>query len=211
MKDCCQAIDQAFSEDYVQRELRSFLKRGPARTTAMLIEALRQWDLNGLTLLDIGGGLGAIPYELLPAGVRHAIEVEASSAYYAAALVEARRRGLDERIEHLHADFIDIEKAVPAADIVTLDRVICCYEDAVRLVSLSCAHSRSYLGLVYPRNTWWIALALGIQNFIGRLTGNRYRAYMHPKELVERLVNEAGFVLGFQRQTLFWRVVVFTR
>src|SRR3990172_7589916 len=121
----CQGIEELFSEDFVARELKRYRKRGPDKTTRMMIEALKKEQLEGLTLLDIGGGLGAIQHELLRAGVGSATDIEASWAYLNAAKTEAVRQGYAERVRYQHGNFIDVAANVPPADIVTLDRVIC--------------------------------------------------------------------------------------
>src|SRR5512143_2410198 len=125
MSNCCNGIERTFSAEYVSSEAQRFRRRGPARTTLMLIDALKHWDLQDLTLLDIGGGLGTIQHDLLGAGVSRATDVDASQAYIAAARQEAQRRGLDRQVEYIHADFVEIADRIPEADIVTLDRVIC--------------------------------------------------------------------------------------
>jgi magnesium-protoporphyrin O-methyltransferase len=56
-----------------------------AKTTRELIDALITAGVNEMTLLDIGGGLGAIQHELLAAGASQATHVEASTAYLDAA------------------------------------------------------------------------------------------------------------------------------
>jgi acetyl-CoA C-acetyltransferase len=60
----------------------------------MLLEAIKKEGVAGLTLLDIGGGVGAIQHALLDAGVEQATDVDASSAYLDATRTEAQRRGL---------------------------------------------------------------------------------------------------------------------
>jgi magnesium-protoporphyrin O-methyltransferase len=207
----CQGIEELFSEAYVTKELTRYRLRGPDKTTRMLIDALKSTDVQGLTLLDIGGGLGAIQHELLRAGVEHATDVEASSAYLAGARAEAARRGFAERVEYQHGNFVDLASQIAPVDIVTLDRVICCYDDMQRLVGLSAARARRLYGLVYPRDTWWIKLGLGIQNFFFRLTKNRYRSYVHPTKAVEAIVNGNGLTRRYHRQTFVWQVVVYGR
>jgi magnesium-protoporphyrin O-methyltransferase len=92
-----------------------------------------------MTLLDIGGGLGGIQHALLAGGVVQATYVDASSAYMKAAREEAIRREIDEQITFLHGDFVDLAEEIPSAEIVTLDRVVCCYDDMQALVRLSAA------------------------------------------------------------------------
>ena len=97
---CCQCvgIEQTFSNKEAQRKLRAYREKGPAKTTALLVEALKSDDVEGMTHLDIGGGVGAIQHAMLEAGVEAATRVEASSAYASASLEEAERRGIQSKV-----------------------------------------------------------------------------------------------------------------
>ncbi|MGE5249242.1 MAG: class I SAM-dependent methyltransferase [Bacteroidota bacterium] len=207
----CQGIEETFSPEYVAGELDRYRRRGPAKTTLMLIEALKQAGVSGSTLLDIGGGVGAVQHALLAAGVKTAIDVDASAAYLSVARAEAARRGLSHRIEHKHGNFVELAADVPAADIVTLDRVICCYDDMQRLVGSSSALARRLYGVVYPRDTWWIRLGLAIGNFFLRLRGSSFRAFAHPSGDIEALIAAKGLTRRFARRTFAWQVAVFDR
>ena len=93
-RTCCQCegIERLFGKQEAAHKLRAYLRRRPARTTRMLLDALRAEHVDGATLLDIGSGVGVIPIELLPAGLRRATDVDASGEYIAVARAEARRR-----------------------------------------------------------------------------------------------------------------------
>lgn len=121
----CQGIEELFSQKYVSKELARYRSKGPDKTTIMLTEALKVEGVNGLKLLDIGGGVGAIQHELISAGVDQATDVEASSAYLDAAFEEAQRQGHADQISYHYGNFIDLADNIQPADIVTLDRVIC--------------------------------------------------------------------------------------
>lgn len=207
----CQGIEKFFDERYVARELSRYRRRGADKTTRWLLEALKTAGVSGLTLLDIGGGVGAISHALLQAGVTRACSVEGSPAYLQAARAEAERRGHAGRIDARHGNFVDLAGKIAAADIVTLDRVICCYPDMHRLVGLSAARARRFYGLVYPRDTWWVKLALGLQNLFFRLRRNPFRTFAHPSRQVEALVNQQGLRQRFYRRTLIWQVVLYAR
>ena len=77
--------------------------------------------------------------------------MEASAAYLAAAREETARRGHTDRLKAHHGDFVALAPEIPSADIVTLDRVICCYRDMPALVAQSAARARKLYGVVYPR------------------------------------------------------------
>jgi len=207
----CQGIEELFSQQYVDKELSRYRTKGPDKTTRMLTEAIQEGGVDGLTLLDIGGGVGAVQYELLSAGVRSATSVEASTAYVSAARAEAQQKGCAERVNYYHGNFVDLVADIAPADIVTLDRVICCYHDMEKLVSLSVQRARKLYGLVYPRDVWWVKLGLAVENIFERLRGSHYRAYAHPASEVEALVNSSGLKRRSYRQTLVWQVVVYTR
>ena len=91
--------------------------------------------------------MGAVQHELINAGVQQVTSVEASSAYLNAAKEEAQRRRLADHVSYYHGNFADLASDIAPADIVTLDRVICCYHDMEKLVGLSAARARK---LVWP-------------------------------------------------------------
>jgi magnesium-protoporphyrin O-methyltransferase len=97
------------------------------------------------------------------------------------------------------------------ADIVTLDRVICCYPDMEKLISLSAARARKLYGLVYPRDTWWVKIGLALQNFFFRLRRSPFRTFSHPSESVEAILVKRGFKRHFYHQTFVWQVAVYRR
>jgi 2-polyprenyl-3-methyl-5-hydroxy-6-metoxy-1,4-benzoquinol methylase len=212
MMNCCQCqgIEEQFDEKTVFRELTLYRTKGPEKTTRMLIDALKAAGIQGLSLLDIGGGVGAVQHGLLEAGVQNATDVDASHAYLNAAKAEAQRRGLSERVSFQHGNFVDIAAQIPPADIVTLDRVICCYPDMEKLVSLSAARARKLIGLVYPRHVWWVRTGISVLNFLFRLGKNRFRTFSHPTRGVEAIINHHGFKHLFYGQTFVWQVVVFS-
>jgi 2-polyprenyl-3-methyl-5-hydroxy-6-metoxy-1,4-benzoquinol methylase len=134
------------------QELHTYLHRGPARTTRLLLDVLRAEGVEATILLDIGGGVGAIQLEMLVAGVRSATDVDASGAYLEIAREEAQRRGYGDRLTYRHGDFVELAQEIEPADIVTLDRVVCCYHNMPALVGASSAKARQLYGLVYPRD-----------------------------------------------------------
>jgi magnesium-protoporphyrin O-methyltransferase len=210
MVDCqCQGIEDLFNEKNAAKELELYRKRGPDKTTRMLIDALKAEGVRDLSLLDIGGGVGAIQHELLEVGAQAALDIDASQAYLNAAREEAARRGLAERVDYQYGNFVELAEQVPSADIVTLDRVICCYPDMVSLVSLSAARAKKLYGVVYPRDSWWIKLALSIMNVFFRLQGNPYRAFVHPTRAVEAIILGEGFEQRYYKNTLIWQVAVY--
>lgn len=207
----CQGIETLFNQKYAAKELKQYRTYGPRKTTRMLIDALKDEGVRGMALLDIGGGIGTIQLELLSAGASSATNVEASTAHIEAAMDEAERQGHSDRVNSIHGDFIDLAPDIPSADIVTLDRVICCYHDMKALVGLSSALAGKLYGVVYPRDTWWGRIGWAIMNFVFWVMRNPFRNFVHPTEAVDAVVRGNGLEPRFYRKTAIWQVVVYGR
>ncbi len=213
---CCgrgaSACESQFDRKRAARELRDYRAHGPTNaTTRAMIHLLRRAGVEGGTLLDIGGGIGAIQYDLLEAGAREVTAVDASSAYQQAARAEAERRGVSARIQFRLGDFVTLAPQVPAADIVTLDRVVCCYPDMEPLVRLSAERCRRLYGLSYPRYRWPTRAFVSIQNAFRRLFRNPFRSFVHSPAVMDQLLTALGFKLQSKVRTFAWEVVVYAR
>jgi 2-polyprenyl-3-methyl-5-hydroxy-6-metoxy-1,4-benzoquinol methylase len=112
---------------FAANELASWQSHGPRRTTQELIDVIRDRGVSGAAVLDIGAGVGVVHTALLEAGAASAVDVDASREYLATARAEAERRGFAGRVDYRYGDVVKLAADLPAADIVTLDSVICCY------------------------------------------------------------------------------------
>lgn len=212
MSGCCQGADKVFGRRAAEHDLRRYRKNGPSKPTRILLEAVRAQGVAGATVLDIGGGVGAVQHELLASGAARARGVDASAAYLRAAAAEAERRGHADRLEMREGDFVVLADAIEPADVVTLDRVICCYPDVAALVGRSADRARRVYGLVYPRDAWWTRAGVRVTNLWFRLTRNPFRAFVHRVAAVHRLAAEAGLELSATRTAgPVWQVAVYTR
>jgi len=203
---------EGYDEKVAAAELRRYRKKGPNPWTRALLEALQAEGVQGTTLLDIGGGIGAIQHELLAVGVVSATSVDASSAYLAAAREESDRHGLSGRITYLHGDFVELAPSVPPADIVTLDRVLNVYPDWERLATLSAERARRLYGIVIPRNTPFVRMVISGINLMLRLKRKRIRAAVVPIDAIDRVLEAMGFRRhSSTRVGPAWQVAIYRR
>jgi len=207
----CPCCPNVFSDAAAEDGLRRYRRRGPDPTTRELIAAIVAEGIEGASVLDIGGGIGAIQLELLAAGAATAESVDASPPYVAAARAEAAKRGYGDRTRHLEGDFVAIAGEVLPADVVTLDRMVCCYGDMPRLVGRSLDHARRMIGFVYPRDAWWTRTIAWLMNTSGRLGRSKLRWYIHSEPRLDALVRAAGFDRRFLRRHLLWQVALYVR
>jgi SAM-dependent methyltransferase len=162
-------------------------------------------------MLDIGSGIGVLSFGMLEAGVRRAICVDLSQAALAVNAEEAQRRGIGDRIERVTGDFVAIAATLPLVDLVALDRVVCCYPDFVPLLNQAAAHSRHLLAISYPRDRWWVRLAVRIENGWRRLQGDGFRAFIHPPASMQELLHHHGFTRSRTLVSFTWQMEVYTR
>ena len=210
--NCCEITDNTFGEDDANANLKDYRRRGPAKQTKLILEAVRALELKGITLLDIGGGIGTIHHELLAdSTVQNATHVDASSAYLKVAKEESARRGNSERVQFIHADFTDIAADLPSADVVTLDRVVCCYPNFRNLLKAASGHSSKAISLTYPRETWYMRMAFPVMNFIQRLRKDPFRVFLHPINEMDALLNENGFKRIAMRRLFVWEMALYQK
>jgi len=188
----CDGFASIFDEATARRDRDRYHRDGPDTTTRLLLELLTPYRSAGSSVLDIGGGIGIVDLELLRAGAGHATLVDGSTAYLAVARDEARRAGVLDRIEFIEGDFVRRAASIDRADVVTLDRVICCYHDMRGLVSRSGAKARLIYGAVYPREGWWTRLVVDAENVFFRLRGSPFRTFLHSPSDIDSVLAAQG-------------------
>ena len=207
----CNGLAVTFDRRTAERDRARYRRNGPDRTTRLLLDLIGRHGIRGATLLDIGGGIGVIDRELLVAGAGRAVLVDASPSYLRVAHQVAREARLLERLEIIEGDFVRRAPEVGVADVVTLDRVVCCYPDVDALVGLSAARAAWLYGLVVPRDRWLIRVGLRLLNLGPWLRRNPYRTYAHSNARIDALVAAHGLRPRSEAFTFAWRVVVYDR
>jgi magnesium-protoporphyrin O-methyltransferase len=203
--------DDRFDARSAEVQLREYRRHGPGDWTQHLIDELAGDDVEGLTVLDIGAGVGAVHHALLEAGASSAIDVDASGPYLAAARSEAARRGLDDQVTYVKGDAVALAGELPPADLVALDRVVCCYPDMSGLVAAAAGHTRRRLGLVLPRDDLWVRSMVGMANGWNRVRRDPFRLHAHRISAVRGVATAAGLVERSSRRGVFWQTLVFER
>ena len=207
----CQAIEERFDRKKAAAKLLDYRQDGLKRESQVLVDALVEQGINGYSLLDVGGGMGALAIELIKRGVSQATINEASTAYLEAAAAESERQGLANQISLAHGNIVTMADEIAPADLVTLDKVICCYDDMPGLVLASLAKAGKLYGLVYPRDNWLVKAAFGFENLGCRLKGSDFRVFVYPTKAVDSLIRENGFQMRSRRTVASWQIVIYGR
>jgi magnesium-protoporphyrin O-methyltransferase len=207
----CQGIVQQFDDRVARRELRRYRRRGPTRTTRRLLSAIVSHGVSGRSFLDIGGGIGAIQHRLMAAGASSGTCADASPAYVSAARTEAQARGYADRMRYLLGDFVSLAREIPPADVVTLDRVVCCYPDMGALIDASASRARYLYAVVFPREHLAMRLSALLLNLIQRIRRRRFNVYLHGTTAIDARIRTHGLRGIWHARSLFWHIRLYVR
>jgi len=213
MASCCDFRDAAarqFTARKAAKELQAYRNGRLGPTTRLIRDGVVASELNQGSLLDIGGGIGALTFELLGCGMTKAVVADASAAYVAAAREEASRRGQTASTTVIHGDLLDVAEQLPAADLVTLDRVVCCFPGYEPMLDEAAHHAVRGLAVSYPRDRWFVRAGMWVEN-ARRAHKSGFRTFVHPPVLIREAIERAGFRLSWRRTTVMWAVDVFQR
>jgi magnesium-protoporphyrin O-methyltransferase len=167
--------------------------------------------VQGATILEVGGGIGGMQIELLRAGAARALDVDIAEGYVAAARELAQSLGYGDVTEQRVADFAHEADTVAVADVVIMNRVICCYPDMPALVRPAAQHARRVLALIFPRETWWMKLGVGVMNFGLWLVRNDFRSFVHPHDAIIHTASSEGLQPVLNWFSGPWRLMLFER
>ena len=128
MSSCCDpnGLTGVFNTDRARSDARDYRRDGLDLTSRVIRDFLIARGIAGGTVLEIGGGVGALQLDLLRAGAALAANVEISPAYEESARELAVEAGVADRLEPRIADFAHESETVESADAVVHQRVICC-------------------------------------------------------------------------------------
>jgi SAM-dependent methyltransferase len=213
MDTCCATdLESGFGARDVADDLAAYRRDGLGADQRKLLGALVADGVDGKTVLDIGGGIGAIHHDLILAGARSITDVDGSSAYIAAAQAEAARQGISDRIAYQHGDFVELADGIEPVDVVILVRVLCCYPDMPALVRASARRARRTYGVIFPRSTWWMRAAGTVYGVLRSRTGQLSGpGYVHAEHDVDVAVRSEGFTPIVSDSTWFWRIALYRR
>jgi 2-polyprenyl-3-methyl-5-hydroxy-6-metoxy-1,4-benzoquinol methylase len=211
---CC-SLPLADTSRFFSRLARLYRWRfrlfGFEKSQRQLIEGIRQAGLHGQSLLEIGCGAGHLHQALLQAGARRAVGVDLSGRLLEEARRAARQAGLDARTDYRPGDFVQLANEIPAADITILDKVVCCYPEPERLLAAALNRTRRVLALSYPRDRLLTRTGVVLMSALLRLTGCRFRPYVHDPAAIERWITAGGFQRRYSTRTYAWLTDVYVR
>jgi len=213
MPCCCPHSQSAgrFFSRFARHYRRRFRKKGFEPSQRQLLEGIERVGFRDATLLEIGSGVGALHQALLQRGAASAVGVDLAPAMIEEAEALAREDGLAGRTRYRVGDFVEEAETFEPADLVILDKVICCYPDARRIVESSAARARRTYAYSIPRNRWFTRLGMVCVALALRLVRSDFRPYVHDPEEIDAWLSAAGFIRRYENHTIAWLARVYVR
>ncbi len=213
MSSCCRPgdYDKIFDAKHARTKARAYVRKGLDTDARRIVDFVRGTAAPGYSVLEVGGGIGEIQLELLRDGAARAINVELATQYEGAAAELIRERGLGDRVERRLGDFVREAASLPAADVVVMHRVVCCYPDADALVGAAADHARRLLVVTFPVDRWWIRGGIAAANLFLALRGGAFRAYAHATRAVLSAAERRGMRLVRRDRGFLWQLVALER
>jgi magnesium-protoporphyrin O-methyltransferase len=200
-----------FKPRFARRSLKRYQTKGLDDLERRMVVAASAQGLEGARVLEIGGGIGALQTELLLAGAENGEIVELVGLFEPYARELARERGLAERTSFRVADVLDDPEAVDPADIVVMNRVVCCSPDGVALARQASRLARRTLVLSFPRDLVWLRVAVRIANGGFQLVGRSFRIFVHSRAALVAAAEAEGMRLTDGGHGALWEFAALQR
>lgn len=208
MAGCCdpQGYDDMFGARFSRHVTSRYRRRGLDRTARRMVDYLTSQGLDGVSVLEIGGGIGEIHLELLRRGADRATSLELVGAYDEAANRLAAEAGLSDRIQRRRLDIAAAPDQVEEHDVVVLHRVVCCYPDYERLLSAAADRARRAMVFSHPPRNGVSRSVVALGNLGMRLKGSRFRTFAHPPAAMVAVAEAQGMRLDLRHVAPVWSV-----
>jgi predicted TPR repeat methyltransferase len=216
VEECCPGGSRDASEivRYFDERVKKYEGRqreGLPEETRTILEALNKQGVAGKSLLEIGFGVGGLTFELLRLGVSKAEGVDLSPEMVARARDAASRMGYSAKSTFEVGDGAEAE--LPKADIVVLDKVMCCYPVLEPLLNNTLSACNSLYGFSVPNDTgvWRLLLRVfySFEKFNLWLRGCGAYTYMHSTDAMNSILIQHGFRRVFEKGVGPWLVRVY--
>lgn len=208
MSCCTSGLDDLFTEKIARHDAKRYRRRGLTKRARKLVAAIQhEIALPGRRVLEIGVGVGAVTIELLRKGAASATGVDAVAAQLEQARVLAAEHGVADRLDLVLADFTTITD-IGKADLVLLDRVVCCYPDWRGLLSAAAAHAEHTLAMTYPRDVWWMRLVWRLGNWWQVIRRSDFRLHVHPPREMHAHLKHHGLVTRVAGRHFGWEILI---
>jgi SAM-dependent methyltransferase len=188
-----------------------------AKVTTSLLDAITEAGVADRTVLDVGCGIGDLAIEAVARGASSGVGFDLSAKAIERARRLAEVRGVGDRMRFEVGDGAKLD--LPAADIVVINRVVCCYPDTENLLERTLGAARSVFAITAPvsdgptgwfNRFWNKFLNVGYRLRPKKYTG--FRTFIHDLDRIDERIRAAGFRrVRHEHRRVVWDLAVYAR
>jgi magnesium-protoporphyrin O-methyltransferase len=200
-----------FDPRAARRSLDRYRKKGLGDLEKRMLASVGTDARPGEQVLEIGGGIGTIQAELIEKGAERGEIVELVSAYGPYARELAKDKGIADRVTFRVADLLEDRKAAAPADVVVLNRVVCCSPDGLALTELAAQLTRRALVLSFPRDRMLVRVGLRLVNLWLRMLGRSFRVFFYRPSALRAAAEAEGLRVFDRGRGRLWEFAALQR
>jgi 2-polyprenyl-3-methyl-5-hydroxy-6-metoxy-1,4-benzoquinol methylase len=200
-----------FFSKHSNRYLKQFRKKGLAKEQKRLVEGIELSPVAGKSILEIGCGVGGLHLTMLKHGAASAVGIDISEGMLEGAKQLSKELGCESHTQYFLGDIAEMNGKIAGADIVVLDKVVCCYENLNKLLEISLSKANGTYALSFPASNVLVKISFYGLISLGKLLRWQFRPYWHDWGKMIDTIRENGFGPVYSESTFFWSIYVFRR
>jgi 2-polyprenyl-3-methyl-5-hydroxy-6-metoxy-1,4-benzoquinol methylase len=211
-QSCCtsQGTGKFFSKS-VRRFERRYRNSGLDNAQKRVVDGLLAAGIEGKSVLEIGCGVGGLHLQLLRSGASIAQGIDLSEAMIAEARKFADRLNLLSRVTYTVGDFATRPEVAKAADVVVMDKVLCCSATPLELIHQAAAKCGSLLAVSYPRRGFLAKAMFRSAEVLGELFRRSFHPVYHQPEMLEGALEREGLEEIRAEASPIWQIRIYRR
>ncbi|MHA2172536.1 MAG: class I SAM-dependent methyltransferase [Candidatus Kariarchaeaceae archaeon] len=165
------------------------------------------------SVYDIGCGAAGILLALQEQNVKILHGIDASPEAIDLAKTRFSKFGTLDNVSLSVGDGATV--AAPNVDAVSLHRVVCCYPDAIGLLSKAVETKPKMLMLTFPRDRWFVRIVTFLEN-LGLRTVAMFKrtlrgrhSFVHDPKLIDKELRLLGYNRSFEKKGVYWLTMVY--
>ncbi|MFI5252087.1 MAG: class I SAM-dependent methyltransferase [Bacteroidota bacterium] len=191
--------------------MKRFRIKGLSKEQRLLLEGIEISSVIEKSILEIGCGVGGFHHTLIKHGASSAFGVDISDGMINAAKQLSKELGIEGKSQYLVGDYLVLEPGIPPADILVMDKVVCCYENLNPLIEKSIKKTKNIYALSFPRPAWYINMIFSGIKLIAKALRGEFYPYIHDWTKMVADIKRHGFIERYKSSTFIWSVIVFQR
>ena len=211
--NCCSSNDPTgeFFDKESKKFEKKYRKKGLEKITKSLVDGIEELGIKGMTVLDVGAGIGGAHRELLRRGASKAFATELSKEMINRASNFTDSEGFKDKVEYHLGDIVEMNGEIPEIDITMHDKVICCYEHVDALIDKTLSKTKSIYAFIMPRDRLLTKFGFNVFILVAKLLRWDFRPFIHPLQPILDKMQKAGYELKSEARTIIWHARVFQK